>query len=113
MTCASCGLSNDPRRRFCGQCGSTLVWDCSRCGFPNQISDRFCGGCGGSLDSAAERGAPAAAAQQVVPLRHREASPLSSQEVASLVERRSSATVAPLPARVTQEDLDRLFQAKP
>jgi hypothetical protein len=41
-----CSRVNDPWRRFCGGCGSSLQPCCASCGFVNARHDRFCGGCG-------------------------------------------------------------------
>ena len=46
MDCPSCKATNEPRRRFCGQCGVRLVQTCESCGFANLTTDRYCGGCG-------------------------------------------------------------------
>lgn len=48
-----CGRHNRPERRYCGDCGTTLVSACSGCGFANDAGDRFCGQCAAALAVAA------------------------------------------------------------
>src|SRR3954447_10951728 len=56
MTCAACGASNRPGRRFCVHCGTALEARCPSCGAASEPGDRFCGECGTPL---AEPSAPA------------------------------------------------------
>ena len=51
MRCPACTTENDESRRFCGQCGASLVGLCPACGFVNRPSDKFCGGCGEAIAS--------------------------------------------------------------
>ena len=46
MKCDACNTENQPKRRFCSQCGSPLPSLCAYCGFANESGARFCGGCG-------------------------------------------------------------------
>lgn len=49
MVCLNCSTNNSAGRKYCSECGSTIVIICKRCSFVNYISDKFCGGCGESL----------------------------------------------------------------
>ncbi len=49
MTCQACGAENRADRRFCRECGASLVSGCPACGAANEPEDRFCGSCGASL----------------------------------------------------------------
>jgi class 3 adenylate cyclase/tetratricopeptide (TPR) repeat protein len=63
MLCAACGSTNDPGRKFCGECGSALALKCAACGSPNSPGVKFCGECGASLTAeavGAGEGGPAA-----------------------------------------------------
>ena len=46
MTCPSCGFENEPGRKFCGECGTSLTLACPSCGTPNSPGMKFCGECG-------------------------------------------------------------------
>ncbi|SRR6266478_643868 len=46
MQCPRCHAENREGRRFCGECGLSLVLACASCGFVNEGSEKFCGGCG-------------------------------------------------------------------
>jgi class 3 adenylate cyclase len=61
MTCAQCGHPNEPRRKFCGECGAALARLCPSCGASNGPGDRFCGECGSPLAEPAEPAELAAA----------------------------------------------------
>lgn len=52
MKCPKCGTDNKEGRKFCRQCGASLL-GCPNCGFENEPGDRFCGGCGEPLEEAA------------------------------------------------------------
>jgi hypothetical protein len=52
LTCPGCARGNDPKRRYCGGCGCSLVPICRSCQFSNESDDRFCGGCGSNLIAA-------------------------------------------------------------
>jgi class 3 adenylate cyclase/tetratricopeptide (TPR) repeat protein len=58
VDCPSCGHSNRPEARFCGDCGEPLekFLECPGCGLENPAGPRFCDGCGRGLSGAA--GAP-------------------------------------------------------
>ncbi|HET7044943.1 MAG TPA: adenylate/guanylate cyclase domain-containing protein [Gaiellaceae bacterium] len=62
--CATCGVENSPRRKFCGGCGALLTRTCPACGTANEPGARFCGECGvpleGEVAPAAVRQAPVA-----------------------------------------------------
>jgi class 3 adenylate cyclase len=49
MTCATCGVLNDPGRKFCKECGARLSLACASCGASNAPEDKFCGECGSAL----------------------------------------------------------------
>jgi hypothetical protein len=118
MKCGACQKHYLPPRRFCGGCGAPLTRPCARCGFANESADRFCGGCGDLLDELAERRPRTVALSTPVPVPVPAAANggpemLSSKELSDLLKKPSSADPAVLPVRVTQDDLDRLFGAKP
>jgi hypothetical protein len=48
MRCTSCGSEN-PEKRFCGDCGLPLGSRCARCGVENPAGKKFCGDCGADL----------------------------------------------------------------
>jgi hypothetical protein len=49
MQCSFCGSDNRDGRKFCAECGATLVLACVACGVSNQPGERFCGECGRPL----------------------------------------------------------------
>ena len=49
MICPGCEKDNDPKRRYCGRCGTNFQPVCRRCSFANAKDDRYCGGCGAML----------------------------------------------------------------
>lgn len=49
MICPGCTKENDPKRRYCGRCGTNFSPVCRRCSFANANDDRYCGGCGANL----------------------------------------------------------------
>jgi class 3 adenylate cyclase/tetratricopeptide (TPR) repeat protein len=53
LVCQACGADNRADRRFCRECGASLVAGCPSCGAPNDPDDRFCGSCGASLGGTA------------------------------------------------------------
>jgi class 3 adenylate cyclase/tetratricopeptide (TPR) repeat protein len=53
VICPSCGSSNEPGRKFCGECGTLLAAVCERCGAANAGAAKFCGECGSRLGEAA------------------------------------------------------------
>ncbi len=50
--CGSCGSANDAGRKFCGECGGSLLLACPSCGTPNSAGVKFCGECGFTLAGA-------------------------------------------------------------
>jgi hypothetical protein len=111
MTCPGCGRANRDDRRFCGGCGVALAWPCGRCGFGNGEADRFCGGCGAPLAT----GAPGGGARAAPPAQSARPAPegmLSAQEVSALLEGEEKEPAPSLPPRITQDDLDRLFEGR-
>ncbi len=49
MSCTACGVTNDPGRKFCKECGARLSLACPTCGAANAADDKFCGECGSPL----------------------------------------------------------------
>jgi len=74
VICPSCSASNEPGRKFCGECGARLALACPSCGTVNPPSVRFCGECGN----------PVAAAESSVA--SRPAGPVDAQAAASRAE---------------------------
>ncbi len=58
MTCPSCAATNEPGRKFCGECGTRLAIACPSCGTSNAPAARFCGECGTPLVDAARGAGP-------------------------------------------------------
>jgi class 3 adenylate cyclase/predicted ATPase len=52
MDCPSCGNSNAIGKKFCGDCGASLLASCATCGAENPLGKRFCGNCGAALGDA-------------------------------------------------------------
>jgi len=52
MRCSKCGSDNREGRKFCTNCGNSLVASCPKCGAPVQPGERFCGECGAALGDA-------------------------------------------------------------
>lgn len=62
MLCSNCGAESAIGKKFCGDCGASLVSRCSQCGADNPADKRFCGDCGAALavsNSTADSSAPA------------------------------------------------------
>ncbi|CAN5718265.1 hypothetical protein BH24CHL5_BH24CHL5_07280 [soil metagenome] len=49
MICSNCSTENEPGRRFCKECGTSLADGCPNCGASNSPDSKFCGNCGNSL----------------------------------------------------------------
>jgi hypothetical protein len=107
--CHSCQAPNDPRRRYCGACGSGLIAVCGRCGFDNEHADRFCGLCGdGILVGAGVRPAPVTSPSKVRAPRATQG--FTDADLERLAMRHAVATPdSALPNRMSQDDLDSLF----
>ena len=58
VTCSSCGSDNEAGRKFCGECGNTLVQTCPTCGTENAPAVKFCGECGSTLTAPAQAALP-------------------------------------------------------
>jgi len=71
MICSGCGGDNEPRRKFCGDCGTPLVARCPSCGGENSPAARFCGECGSRLTGAGQSTPPTAAAPRAEPIAER------------------------------------------
>ena len=60
MRCSKCGGDNREGRKFCTNCGTSLVAICPKCSAPVQPGERFCGDCGAVIGASAPR-APSSA----------------------------------------------------
>src|SRR5712691_6078109 len=49
MRCSKCDSDNREGRKFCTNCGASLIAACSKCGAAFQPGERFCGECGAAL----------------------------------------------------------------
>ncbi|OGK79476.1 MAG: hypothetical protein A2X52_10695 [Candidatus Rokubacteria bacterium GWC2_70_16] len=49
MKCPRCHAQNDPRSRFCEECGARLELTCPGCGQPVGVGKKFCRTCGVAL----------------------------------------------------------------
>jgi class 3 adenylate cyclase/tetratricopeptide (TPR) repeat protein len=49
MICGSCGTDNAAGRKFCTECGASLVAACPSCGASIDGTEKFCGECGSPL----------------------------------------------------------------
>ena len=67
LTCASCGAENKAGRKFCAECGASLVSTCPTCGVPYEPGERFCGECGTSLVAGAAPAPATARASALMP----------------------------------------------
>jgi hypothetical protein len=54
MKCPVCHSENPDQRKFCRECGSSLLVVCPRCKSENLPSDKFCGACGHELANSAK-----------------------------------------------------------
>ncbi len=54
MECPNCGTTNEPGRKFCGECGTGLAAACPNCGASNAPGVKFCGECGTALTAEAQ-----------------------------------------------------------
>jgi class 3 adenylate cyclase len=51
MNCHRCRAVNAAGRRFCSECGTSLLVPCPACGFSNESGAKYCGGCRATLPS--------------------------------------------------------------
>src|SRR5439155_23240657 len=58
MICSSCGAETRAGRKFCAQCGASLLAGCPSCGALNEPGERFCGECGAALEPGAGAARP-------------------------------------------------------
>jgi hypothetical protein len=58
MTCPTCAATNEPGRKFCGECGTRLALVCAKCGTSNPPTVRFCGECGTDVAGTAPVASP-------------------------------------------------------
>src|SRR4030042_3045831 len=54
MKCPKCQTENSETRKFCSECGASLLLICPQCGFENLPQDKFCGECGHNLSIPSE-----------------------------------------------------------
>jgi formylglycine-generating enzyme required for sulfatase activity len=45
-TCLACGVQNEPNRKFCKSCATSLLAACLKCGDSMPVWDEVCGACG-------------------------------------------------------------------
>ena len=69
VTCGSCAADNAAGRRFCDQCGASLIDACPSCGAQNRPEARFCGDCGQALGNGPDAAAQRAGSSAAVPIR--------------------------------------------
>jgi hypothetical protein len=55
MRCSKCGSDNREGRKFCTNCGTSLVGACPQCGAPTGTGERFCGECGSAINASSPR----------------------------------------------------------
>ena len=108
MNCPRCQRSNDAHRRYCGDCGTEVATSCKSCTFLNALADHFCGGCGESVASPPSE--VETADSPVIETRASEVEPeLSREKVDELLTVRRTRFASIIPSKVTQDDLDKLF----
>ena len=61
VTCQACGTTNEPGRKFCGECGSALALACPSCGRREPAGRRSSAASAGRRSDGAARRRPAAA----------------------------------------------------
>ena len=66
MRCPACGGETPDGKRFCRNCGGSLLAVCSACGGQIEAGDRFCADCGAPIEAAAAPAAPPAQPSQEV-----------------------------------------------
>jgi hypothetical protein len=66
MRCTSCGFENPEGKKFCEECGATLVRTCPSCSAEVRPAAKFCWDCGTSLTGQPASTPPSAAPLQVV-----------------------------------------------
>src|SRR5215472_16948076 len=49
MRCSKCGSDNRQGRKFCTNCGTSLIATCPKCGAAIQPEEKFCGEWGGAI----------------------------------------------------------------
>jgi class 3 adenylate cyclase/tetratricopeptide (TPR) repeat protein len=64
LNCPACGTSNEPGRKFCGECGTLLAAACPNCGTSNAPGTKFCGECGTALGATAAAAATTPAGEE-------------------------------------------------
>jgi hypothetical protein len=119
MNCPACQRPNRDERRYCGECGHSLVRRCDRCEFANTHEDKFCGGCGlgmGLLETAAFAKTASAIKPELLDagaaLQEKGPRKLGLEELQGLLPTAAGTQVPPrVPLRVSQDDLDVLFGA--
>ncbi|MBV8362513.1 MAG: AAA family ATPase [Deltaproteobacteria bacterium] len=72
MRCSKCGSDNREGRKFCTNCGASLIVACPQCGAAIQSGEKFCGECGAAVGASAP---PAWSSTQPIPLQSTAAIP--------------------------------------
>lgn len=110
MKCPYCTTSNRETRCFCCHCGLSLGWSCSRCRFFNLIGEDYCGGCGVPRGEVAEPAAHPEKRPARAPATGRSA--IIRDEITTYLQSRKDESPAEAePKRVSQDDIDSLFQS--
>ena len=104
MECRRCKSENDPRRKFCHECGTPIGFLCDRCGWYNSHDDKFCGGCGLPLSLSALRDNPFTLKGPSIPRQYNE-----SEIEGLLVLRNELEQERKNTETMSQDDLDNLF----
>jgi class 3 adenylate cyclase/tetratricopeptide (TPR) repeat protein len=60
MRCSKCGSDNREGRKFCTNCGASLVAACPKCASAIQPDEKFCGECGAEIGVSAPSATPRA-----------------------------------------------------
>jgi hypothetical protein len=110
MTCSSCETLNELHRSYCCHCGARIRQNCPRCGFGNGLTDRFCGSCADALIPFSSESNQATQTQPGSPsISSDSPDVLSSKDLEELLHKPAAPVAAPLSARVSQNELDKLF----
>jgi class 3 adenylate cyclase/predicted ATPase len=66
VQCSACGSANEAGRKFCGECGASLLQACPACAAANGPGVKFCGECGALLGAPSTKAAagPTAVAER-------------------------------------------------
>src|SRR3990172_5518037 len=67
VLCPACGHENRAERKFGARGGAALALACSSCGASNEPGERFCGECGQPLTASAPSRPPTPAPSPILP----------------------------------------------